>query len=159
MLTFKLLLLLLAANGAPILIRKILGTRYAWPLDSGARFRDGRPLLGPSKTWRGLLAALAMTGFIAVLLGLPFGLGMLFGGCAMLGDIFSSFLKRRLGVPSSGMALGLDQVPESLFPLLAVRSELGLGTGYILWLVLTFLLLELVLSRILYALHIREQPH
>jgi hypothetical protein len=159
MLTLKLLLLLLAANGAPILVRKVLGSRYAWPLDRGMRFRDGRPLLGPSKTWRGLLSALAVTGVFAVLLGLPFGLGVLFGGCAMLGDLFSSFLKRRLDVPSSGMALGLDQVPESLFPLLAVRSEFGLGTGYILGLVLAFLIVELVLSRILFALHIREQPH
>lgn len=159
MLTLKLLLLLLAANGAPILLRKMLGNRYAWPLDGGVRFRDGRPLLGPSKTWRGFLAALLVTGGIAVLLELPFGLGLLFGGCAMLGDVLSSFLKRRLGMPSSGMALGLDQVPESLFPLLAVRGDLGLGAVYIVWLVAMFLLLELVLSRILYSLHIREQPY
>ena len=157
-LTFKLLLLLLVANGAPVLLRKALKARWAWPVDGGALLRDGRPLLGPSKTWRGLAAAPALTGAAAWLLGLPFGLGALFGACAMLGDLASSFVKRRLGVPSSGMALGLDQVPESLFPLLAVRSELGLGPGYIAWLVAAFLLVELALSRVLYALHIREQP-
>jgi hypothetical protein len=159
MLTFKLLFLLLVANGAPILLNKALNARYAWPVDNGACFHDGRPVLGPSKTWRGLAAAVLLTGPAAVLVGLPFGLGVLFGGCAMLGDLFSSFLKRRVGVPPSGMALGLDQVPESLFPLLAVRGELALDAGYILWLVLAFLLLELVLSRILYALRIREHPH
>ena len=159
MLTFKLIILLLAANGAPIMARKVLGSRYAWPLDGGVRLKDGRPLLGPSKTWRGLIAALLFSGLMAVLLGLPLWLGIRFGGGAMLGDMFSSFLKRRLGVPSSGMALGLDQVPEALFPLLAVRADLGLGTSYILWLVLGFLILELILSRILFALHIREQPH
>jgi hypothetical protein len=159
MLTFKLLFLLMVANGAPILLNKALSARYAWPVDNGARFRDGRPLLGPSKTWRGLAAAVLLTGPAAVLVGLPFGLGVLFGGCAMLGDLFSSFLKRRAGVPPSGMALGLDQVPESLFPLLAVRGELALDAGYIAWLVMAFLLLELVLSRLLYTLRIRDQPH
>jgi hypothetical protein len=158
-LTFKLLLLLLAANGTPVLLHKVLGTRWAWPVDGGTRFRDGRPVFGTSKTWRGLLGAVLLTGAAAALIGFPFWLGAVFGGCAMLGDLFSSFLKRRLGVPPSGMALGLDQMPEALFPLLAVRGELALGAGYIAWLVLTFLILELVLSRILYSLHIRDQPH
>ncbi len=158
-LTFKLLFLLLAANGAPVLLNKILGSWGAWPVDGGARLKDGHPVFGASKTWRGLFGAILLAGAAAVLVGLPFWLGALFGGSAMLGDLFSSFFKRRLGVPSSGMALGLDQVPESLLPLLAVRSELALGTGYIAWLVLIFLILELALSRILYALHIRDQPH
>lgn len=159
MLTLKLMFLLGAANGAPILLKKWLGGRFGWPVDGGALFLDGRPLLGPSKTWRGLLAALLLTGSAAVLVDLPFGLGVWFGGCAMLGDLCSSFFKRRLGVPSTGMVLGLDQVPESLFPLLAVRGELALESGYIAWLVVTFLLLDLVLSRVLYVLRIREQPH
>jgi hypothetical protein len=44
----------------------------------------------------------------------------------MAGDLFSSFLKRRLNLPPSSPALGLDQVPESLFPLLACRYSLPL---------------------------------
>ena len=158
-LTFKLLILLLAANGTPVLLHKLLGANWAWPVDGGARFWDGRPLFGASKTWRGVLGAVLLTGTAAALIGFPFWLGAVFGGSAMCGDLFSSFIKRRLGVPPSGMALGLDQMPESLFPLLAVRSELALSAGYIAWLVLSFLLLELVLSRILYAMNIREQPH
>lgn len=77
----------------------------------------------------------------------------------MLGDLFSSFLKRRLGIPASGMALGLDQIPESLFPLLAVRAELGLELIQIAGLVAGFLFAELVVSRILFQLRIREQPY
>ena len=158
-LTFKLLFLLIVANGMPILLRKALKARYDWPVDGGSRCFDGRPLLGPSKTWRGVASAVTVTAVAAWALGLPPELGVVVGGGAMLGDLFSSFLKRRLGVSSSGMALGLDQVPESLFPLLAVRSELGLELGYIAGLVVAFLVLELVLSRILFELHIREQPH
>jgi len=159
MLSLKLLFLLLVANGAPILVTKALGGRWNWPVDGGARFRDGRPMLGPSKTWRGVLAAILMTGAAAELLGLPARLGFLFGTGVMLGDLCSSFVKRRLGRPSGGMALGLDQVPESLFPLLAVRRELALETADIAGLVVIFLALDLVLSRLLYALHIRAQPH
>lgn len=158
-LTLTLLFLLVVANGTPILLRKALKARYAWPVDGGSCYFDGRPLLGPSKTWRGVAAAVPTTAAAAWALGLPPGLGVLVGGGAMLGDLFSSFLKRRLGVTSSGMALGLDQVPESLFPLLAVRTELGLEPGYIAALVMAFLVLELALSRILFELHIREQPH
>ncbi|MGZ8216868.1 CDP-archaeol synthase [Methylomagnum sp.] len=159
MLTFKLLFLLMVANGAPVLVKKALGARGAWPVDGAARWRDGGPVLGPSKTWRGLAAAVVLSGFAAVALGWPVWLGVAFGGSAMLGDLLSSFLKRRFGLPSSAMALGLDQVPESLLPLLAVRGELGLGWDYILWLVLLFLILELAFSRVLFALHVRDRPY
>lgn len=157
--TLELLFLLVTANGAPILLAKVLGRRYANPVDGGVRCRDGRPLLGPSKTWRGIAAAVVVTGPAALWVGLPWTLGMWFGALAMLGDLFSSWAKRRAGIPSSGMALGLDQVPEALFPLLGVRGELGLEPAYMAWLVLLFLILELVLSRILFFLHIRAQPH
>jgi CDP-2,3-bis-(O-geranylgeranyl)-sn-glycerol synthase len=157
--TLDLLLLLMIANGAPILLKKALGCLGDWPVDGGLTFGDERPLLGPSKTWRGLAAAVLATGLAAPVLGLSLGSGLLFGACAMLGDLVSSFAKRRLAIPSSGMALGLDQVPEALFPLLSVQSELNLGPGYIVWVVALFLLLELVLSRILYVLHIRDHPH
>ena len=34
----------------------------------------------------------------------------------MAGDLFSSFVKRRLRLASSSMAIGLDHIPESSFP-------------------------------------------
>ena len=61
-------------------------------------------------------------------------------------------------IEEARQALGLDQIPESLLPLLAVRDPLGLGLGVIAVLVALFLVLELVLSRLLYAWHIREHP-
>jgi hypothetical protein len=57
------------------------------------------------------------------------------------------------------MAFGLDQVPESLLPLLAVGGGLRLEPAAIAGLVLVFIVLELALSRFLYALHIRERPY
>lgn len=155
----QLLFLLVTSNGLPILARKWLGARWVWPLDGDRHAWDGRPWLGPSKTWRGLLAALAVTPFVALLLGLGAGLGFLIALGAMIGDLGSSFLKRRLGIQPSGQALLLDQVPEALLPLLLVTPMLQLTILDISVLVLVFVLLELLLSRILYALHIRRQPY
>jgi CDP-2,3-bis-(O-geranylgeranyl)-sn-glycerol synthase len=76
----------------------------------------------------------------------------------MLGDLLSSFTKRRLGIPSSAMALGLDQIPEVLIPALLVSPELGITPLGIVGVVTAFVVLGLVLSRILFALNIRRRP-
>ena len=122
----KLLLMLFAANGAPVLATRVLDGHGAWPVDGGRHWCDGRPLFGPSKTWRGLVMALLAAGSLAPLLGWPVGVGLAIGVGAMAGDLLSSFVKRRLGRPSSSQALGIDQIPEALLPLLAVRETLAL---------------------------------
>ncbi|MFN2309194.1 MAG: CDP-archaeol synthase [Gammaproteobacteria bacterium] len=155
----KLLLLLLAANGAPVLARYLFGQRGAWPIDRDYRLGDGQPLFGASKTWRGLLAAGLVTPPLAVLLALPATTGLALAAAAMAGDLLSSFVKRRLRIPTSGMAFGLDQLPEALLPLLVVGPGLGLGPADAVLLSLVFLVLELVLSRLLYHLHIRRRPY
>jgi CDP-2,3-bis-(O-geranylgeranyl)-sn-glycerol synthase len=159
MLDGKILLLLCAVNGAPILLQKWLDRRGNWPVDGGRLWADGRPWLGPSKTWRGVAGALLLGGLTAAALGMGAGTGLVAGGLAMLGDLLSSFVKRRLGIASSGMALGLDQIPESLLPLLWLQGQGLVGEGELFGLVAAFLLLELLLSRLLYWLHIRRQPY
>ena len=156
---FQLLFLIIVVNGAPILGAVLLGRLGRQPIDNGYTLPDGRPLLGRSKTWRGLLAALSTGAATAWLLGLPPDLGLTVAAFAMLGDLFSSFIKRRLGLESSSMAFGLDQVPESLFPLLAVAPRVGLGWLAIVELVVAFVVIELLLSRILYHLRVRKQPY
>jgi len=151
------LLLLVIANSAPVLGHKLFGQRLAYPLDGGLRFLDDRPLLGPSKTLRGVVLALAATAAAAPLLDLPWTTGVLLAGVSMLGDLTSSFIKRRLGHPPSSQALLLDQVPESLFPLLGLRVQLGLAAWDIAVVVLAFFVLDLLLSRLLYRLHLRKQ--
>ena len=56
-------------------------------------------------------------------------------------------------------ALGLDQIPESLFPLLACRDALSLTALDIALAVAIFFIGELVLSRLLYRAHFRDQPY
>jgi CDP-2,3-bis-(O-geranylgeranyl)-sn-glycerol synthase len=159
MLEIELILLLLTANGAPIVIRWLLKQRFAWPLDADILLADGHPLFGASKTLRGLIAALMCTTLLAWLMGWQPLLGLLFAVMAMLGDLLASFIKRRLAIPASGMAPGLDQIPESLLPLLAVRSVLELSWLQIIIIVLAFIVLDYLLSFVLYRLHIRKHPY
>jgi CDP-archaeol synthase len=155
----RLLLLLAAANSAPIAAKRLCGARWATPLDGGLHFVDGRPLLGPSKTVRGLVAALIATALLAMLLGLPPAQGALIGAMSMLGDALSSFAKRRLGIASSGRATGIDQIPEALLPLLAAKGPFDLSWLQIALITLAFFLLEMPLARLFFHLGLRDRPH
>src|SRR5690242_1028291 len=108
------LALMTVGNGVPVVAKKLLAGRFAWPLDCGLAFLDGRPLLGASKTLRGVVLALIVTTMMAPLVGLEPKVGAVIAASAMAGDLFSSFVKRRLALVPSSRALGLDQVPESL---------------------------------------------
>ncbi|MCC6136682.1 MAG: CDP-archaeol synthase [Candidatus Contendobacter sp.] len=155
----KLLLLILIANGIPVIATAICGQRGARTLDGGRRLDDGQRLWGDSKTWRGLLLALSVTSLAASALGLPAQIGIIIGAAAMAGDLLSSFIKRRLGMASSSMALGLDQIPESLLPLLAVAGEFGLTWTTIILITLGFVVAELALSQVLFRLGVRNRPY
>ena len=108
------------------------------PMDGSRSWsRDGRRLLGPSKTWSGFLfgslfafpIALLEAGLIllappslaivpeygpSVLASIPVALLLTFG--AMTGDALGSFVKRRLDRPSGARMLLLDQLPFVLLP-------------------------------------------
>ena len=155
----QVLVLLALANGAPVLAKKIFGARFACPLDFGIRFFDGRPVFGASKTLRGLALAIFVTALLAPLIGLDMEIGAAVAAAAMIGDLFSSFLKRRMNLAPSSQALGLDQVPESLFPLLVCRDALSLTAIDIAVAVVVFFVAELLLSRLLYKLKIRDRPY
>ena len=108
-------------------------------MDGGRLWRDGRPLLGASKTWLGFFVG-ALLGtlvglFLAelILLAPPnlrlvprFGNDLtssllpaaLLGFGALTGDAVGSFVKRRLGRASSAPFPLLDQLPFLLLPLL-----------------------------------------
>ena len=155
----QLLVLLLVANGTPVIAKRVLGHRLSYPLDGGTGFLDGQPLFGPSKTLRGVLSSILVTSAFAPIVGLEWKAGAMIGSTAMAGDLFSSFLKRRLRFPPSSRATGLDQVPESLLPFLSCRSMLALTVADIVAGVVLFFIGELVLSRLLYRLGVRKHPY
>ncbi len=155
----QLLILISLANGSPVIAKRIFGDNYAVPIDGNARFVDGRPLFGPSKTIRGVVISLLVTALGATLFGLQFRLGLLVASAAMAGDLLSSFLKRRLSLAPSSKATGLDQIPESLFPLLACRSALSLTALDIAVGCAIFLAGEMLLSRLFFWLRLRDRPY
>ena len=155
----QLLVLITLANGAPIVAKKIFGPRFSFPLDAGTVFFDGRPLFGPSKTIRGILVSVLITTASAPLIGLDLTIGAIVAGAAMAGDLFSSFVKRRLNYPPSSQALGFDQVPESLIPMLACRDALSLTIADIALGVGIFFIGALILSRFLFRAHLRDEPY
>ena len=154
-----LVILILVANGAPILIRNILGDTANYPLDAGKTLADHYPVFGNSKTWRGVFASVIFTVIAALFLGYNLEFGLLVSLLAMTGDLLSSFIKRRLKLQPSRKAPFLDQVPESLFPALYMMQVLSLAWEDVLFIVVMFIVIELVLSKVLYRLGVRQRPY
>src|SRR6516165_8964576 len=155
----KTLVLVGAANMAPAGLKLLLSDRFSAPIDGGLIWRDGRRFLGPSKTWRGLAIGILFPTCLSPFIGLPWQAGMFVGAAAMAGDCLSSFVKRRLGVESSKMALGLDQIPEAFLPAISMRAFVELSAADISAVVLIFWVGALALSRILFRLGLRERPY
>lgn len=156
---FELLILLWIANGIPVLVARIFQQRFAWPIDLNHKLQDGFAVFGSSKTWRGLVASLLATSLSTSVLGLDWQTGLLFASLAMSGDLFSSFIKRRKGMPSSSQAFLLDQIPESVLPVVVVGTGMGLSWLSMLLVILLFFISEVLFSKILYRLHIRKRPY
>ena len=159
MLIVEILFLLLLANGTPVIAKRLFGSRLAWPIDGGRCFIDGRAWFGKSKTIRGIVSSLLVTSLGAVLIGYSLRTGLLFASASLSGDLVSSFIKRRLNLPPSSRALALDQLPESILPLLVCWQTLGLDIQTAVAVVFFFFCGELLLSRVLYKLHIRDHPY
>lgn len=157
MLIITLVVLLLVANGAPLLAGHWLHSRcfcaIQRPIDGGYCCRDGHRLLGKSKTWQGLLSALLITTIAAAILKFPLPAALLLALLAMAGDLISSFIKRRLHCRSGLNVPGLDQLPESLLPMLGVSLLLPLSPLQVILPVLLFILIHILLTECLSALH------
>lgn len=139
--------LLGVANGTPVLLRLALGPRYARPVDGGLCLRDGYRVFGSSKTLRGIACSIPATAVAAWLLGYPAAMGAGMAAAAMLGDLLSSFIKRRFGFAPSHDVHGLDQIPESLFPALLFRTPCGLTWTGVGGAILAFFILDVVLTK------------
>ncbi|MEN8109144.1 MAG: CDP-archaeol synthase [Pseudomonadota bacterium] len=144
----ELVLLLVIANGAPLLAGMLFGRWLNTPLDGNRRLGDGHPVLGPAKTVRGLVASVLACTLAAPVFGLAPGQGALFGMLAMSGDLLSSFSKRRLGITTSHSAPLLDQLPEALLPLLVMQSQFGAGFFETSMAILVFTIIDLLYSRL-----------
>lgn len=159
MLALLLLVLLIVANGAPVIMRKLLHQRWNYPVDFGLTWFDRRRVFGPNKTWRGVLAGVLASAVVSGLAGAGLAFGGLFGVLALTGDLLSSFLKRRFGLLPSARVPGLDQVPEAILPMGFAVWWLDLGWGTMLAVTLLFVIANMVLSPLMHRIGIRKQPH
>ncbi len=105
------------------------------------------------------MASLLLTPLCALLIGISPLHGFIIASLAMCGDLLSSFIKRRLNITVSAMALGLDQIPESLLPFIFVYFQYSLSLLQVVSGVILFILSELMLSIILFKAGIRKTPY
>ncbi|MGO1460718.1 MAG: CDP-archaeol synthase [Marinobacter sp.] len=154
-----LFVMLVLANGTPVVAAKVLGRRWSAPVDAGRHWFDGRPLFGKSKTWRGVVSGALCCALFALAIGHGFVFGLLFGLLALAGDLLSSFIKRRLELKPSARMPWLDQVPEAALPVFYALEKGLVGAWEALALVVCFTLSNMWISPLLYRLGIRNQPH
>ena len=117
----KIIILLFAVNAAPPVIAFLLEDRWNRPIDWNRTFLDGKPLLGRHKTIRGIIGSIAAGILLGWFLGLPLIVGFCIGFFSILGDLLTSFVKRRFELASGTVVPLLDQLFEGLFPLLFVK--------------------------------------
>ncbi|MGI0140343.1 MAG: CDP-2,3-bis-(O-geranylgeranyl)-sn-glycerol synthase [Thermoplasmata archaeon] len=160
---------------------------YGPPMDFGRSWpKDGRRILGPSKTWSGFLFA----GLCGTLIGLleawlillappqyavvpvlapsvvaaiPLAAMIAYG--AMSGDALGSFIKRRLGRTSGSRVWFLDQFPFVLVPIalgFVFYPSLFIATFVnweaVIWVVLLTLGLHIGFNWVGYKLHLKKVP-
>lgn len=136
--TFTILVFLWLVNLAPPLSSLLLKERGQTPVDLGRRMKDGHPLFGPHKTFRGVVAGVVAGGLIGWLVGFPVGIGLGCGALSMAGDLICSLIKRRLGKPSGAVMAGLDQLLEGALPFVVLTPYAGLGIVQTAGLILIF---------------------
>lgn len=156
------------ANGAPVIGARLISR--STPLDRGARAWDGRRVLGDGKTFEGLLigiAAGALAGLIIHSLVPELYRSWLepltLSAGAMAGDIFGSFVKRRLGLERGRPAPGLDQLGFLAFALLFSSLTLGppkwLDAPTLILLAMITAILHLGTNYLAYALGLKAEPY
>lgn len=154
----RLIALIGVANAAPVIAKRLFGAYASQALDGGRRLADGRFLFGPSKTFRGIIVSTLATSAAAPVFDLPVFVGTAAALSAMAGDLLSSFLKRRLGIAPSRMCLGLDQIPEVLLPCLLLATFFPLSLVEISLIVTGFFVCDIVASRLMFNLGVRDTP-
>jgi len=161
------------ANMAPVIVKRI--PIFNVPLDMGRRGRDGKPVFGSHKTWRGLIAA---TVFGAAIFALqqrlyayepwrsislipypdePAILGVLLGLGAILGDLGKSFLKRRRGIPSGKPWIPFDELDFVAGALLLSALIVFLPIRAYAVIIVASPLLHIAVNHIAFYLKIRKE--
>ncbi len=162
-------------NMAPVVVKKL--PFLDRPVDGGALL-NGKPLFGKNKTWRGIVFAI-LFGILAVYLQRWIGiyssyfhdlelidysnsfalfLGGVMGLGAIIGDLFKSFLKRRIGIASGRPWVPFDQIDLVVGGLFLTSFFYWPGWNYALIILLITPVLHWITNLFAYLLKLKEVP-
>jgi len=155
---FRVVLFLFWVNSLPPIVAMIFGDRYAYAVDGGKLWMDGRPLFGKHKTFRGIAAGIIGGILVFPLLGETLWVAACVALLAMTGDLVSSFIKRRVALQSGAEVAVLDQIFEALFPLLFLNRHMVLDLRQNILIILLFIITAYWSSRLWLHLTVRPLP-
>lgn len=147
------------ANAAPVI------AGGGPPIDCGKKLPDGYRILGGGKTIRGFLFGLLAGLLIGTIQFLGWSvanwwlISILLSLGALLGDLFGSFIKRRVGLPRGTSAPGLDQLGFVAFALLLASPIKTPGWEVIVTLLLLTPLIHLGSNIIGYKSGLESEPY
>lgn len=139
MLALKILIILIATNAAPLISATLYARRRRRPLDNGRILGDGYRLLGENKTLVGLFSGIGAAGILCFIIGLPLASGLLISGASLLGDLLTSFIKRRLGLAEGETAFFLDHLLEGALPLWVCKGLFSISWPMVAALLVLFI--------------------
>jgi CDP-2,3-bis-(O-geranylgeranyl)-sn-glycerol synthase len=145
------------ANAAPVIFG---GGR---PLDSGKIYKDGRPILGSHKTFRGFFAGIIVGTLVGI--GLSFlsknqspSLGFTLSFGAIMGDLMGAFLKRRLELEPGALLPVVDQVDFVIGAIVFSLPITAPSLNMVLIILILTLPVHFLTNLIAYFLHLKERP-
>lgn len=167
------------ANVVPI-VSAALPKLKDWdaPMDFGWKFR-GKQLLGPHKTWRGIITGVLAAWLAFYLLklfavqwgwahgianhgidykGLPLVVGPLLGFGALAGDALKSFAKRQTGIAAGRSWIPFDQVDYIIGAVLISLFFVQLTWQVYLWIFVIWFGMHLLFSYLGYKWGLKEAP-
>jgi len=167
------------ANAVPVFAAAIpFLKRFDAPIDAGKKWR-GHQLLGPHKTWRGIISGVIVSTLILwaqqalfanydwaqYLSGdvnyaaLPvFILGPLFAIGALGGDAIESFFKRQKNIKSGGAWIPFDQLDYIIGSVIVSLFFVILSPIQYVWIFVVWFLGHLLASYVGYKLGLKKDP-
>ncbi len=159
------------ANSSPVYFTSKLKKLH--PVDFNRKFIDGRPILGPGKTFEGAFFGI-ITGTIvgtiqtllqerfasiaALLYPMSVKLGFILSLSAILGDMVGSFIKRRVGMKRGAKTPLLDSMDFLIPSLIIARVFVGVGFEACIFLLVVTPVIHRAMNVLAYRLGMKDVP-